>query len=82
MSPLEYQTPQPLDIMSQDSPSVIPDTVQQPADTKAGDHEPVRSVGSMRGQRFVAEGHDIDEYDDEIARLFGVLENGNPPSPR
>ena len=27
-------------------------------------------LGSMKGQKFIADGHDIDEYNDEIARLF------------
>ncbi len=75
MTSSEHQVTQPLDIIPQDSPSVFPDTIQQSADAKAGCHETVRKIGSMRGHRFVAEGHDIDEYNDEIARLFGVLEN-------
>ena len=77
MSSLEYQITQALDGLSDDSLSFILDMIQRfvkPADTKSGSHEPVRRIGSMRGQRFVAEGHDIDEYDDEIAKLFGVLE--------
>ncbi len=28
----------------------------------------------MKGQKFIADGHDIDECNDEIARLFGVEE--------
>ena len=31
-----------------------------------------RMLGSMKGQKFIADGHDIDECNDEIARLFGV----------
>lgn len=26
----------------------------------------------MKGQKFIADGYDIDEYNDEIAGLFGV----------
>ncbi len=29
-------------------------------------------LGSMKGQKFIADGHDIEEYNDEIARLFEV----------
>ena len=31
-----------------------------------------RRLGSMEGQKFIANGHDIDECNDEIARLFEV----------
>lgn len=31
---------------------------------------PVRRIGSMRGLQFIADGHDIDDYDDEIEVLF------------
>ncbi len=31
-----------------------------------------RKLGSMKGQKFIADGHDIDECNDEIARLFEV----------
>ncbi len=29
-----------------------------------------RRFGSMKGQKFIVDGHDIDECNDEIARLF------------
>lgn len=31
-----------------------------------------RRLGSMKGQKFIVDGHDIDECNDEIARLFEV----------
>jgi len=31
-----------------------------------------RRLGSMKGQKFIADGHDIDEYNGEITRLFKV----------
>lgn len=31
-----------------------------------------RRLGSRKGVRFVAEDHDIDDYNDEIEELFGV----------
>lgn len=31
-----------------------------------------RRLGSRKGISFVAEGHDIDDYNDEIEELFGV----------
>lgn len=33
-----------------------------------------RRLGSMKGLKFIADGHDIDECNDEIARLFEVLQ--------
>ena len=31
-----------------------------------------RRIGSLKGQRFISEGHDIDECNDEIVEMFGV----------
>lgn len=31
-----------------------------------------RRLGSRKGVKFVADGHDIDDYNDEIEALFGV----------
>ena len=36
--------------------------------------EKKRRLGSMKGQKFIADGHDIDECNDEIARLFGEVD--------
>ena len=32
-----------------------------------------RRLGSMKGQKFIADGHDIGDYDDEIAQMFGAV---------
>ncbi len=42
-------------------------TVQDPDSLLRADS---RKVGSMKGQKFIADGHEIDDYDDEIAQLF------------
>lgn len=31
-----------------------------------------RRMGSLKGQRLISEGYDIDESNDEIAKMFGV----------
>ncbi len=31
-----------------------------------------RRMGSLKGQRLISEGYDIDESNDEIAEMFGV----------
>ena len=77
MSALENQIMQSLNGLSEDSLSFILDMIQRfvkPADAKTGGHVPARRIGSMRGQRFIAEGHEIDDYDDEIVKMFGVVE--------
>jgi len=43
-------------------------TVQDPDSLLSADS---RKVGSMKGHKFIADGHEIDDYDDEIAQLFG-----------
>ncbi len=81
MSALEKQILQSLNGLSEDSLQFILDMIQRfvmPADTKAvSSSAPVQSgirkLGSMKGQKFVADGHEIDEYDDEIARMFGAV---------
>lgn len=82
MSMLQMQIVQSLDGLSDDSLSFILDMIQRfvaPADSKKADVNYAdaiqgrkRKLGSMRGQKFIADGHDIDECNDEIARLFGV----------
>ncbi|MCM1190068.1 MAG: hypothetical protein NC541_12320 [bacterium] len=82
MSVLQKQITQSLEGLSDDSLSFILDMIQRfvmPAEAKsegksynAAAQGRVRKLGSMKGQRFIADGHDIDECNDEIARLFGV----------
>ena len=82
MSTLQNQITQSLDGLSDDSLSFILDMIQRfvlPAESKSmginrnvAAYEKKRRLGSMKGQKFVADGHDIDEYNDEIAELFGV----------
>lgn len=81
MSALEKQILQSLNGLSDDSLRFILDMIQRfvmPADTKAvSSSVPVQSgsrkLGSMKGQKFIADGHEIEEYDGEIARMFGAV---------
>lgn len=34
----------------------------------------IRRIGSLKGQRLISEGYDIDESNDEIAKMFGRLQ--------
>ncbi|MCM1326303.1 MAG: hypothetical protein NC094_04330 [Bacteroidales bacterium] len=80
MSTLQNQITQSLDGLSDDSLNFILDMIQRfvmPAESKSigcgiDKQKKKRRLGSMKGQKFVADGHDIDECNDEIARLFGV----------
>ena len=80
MSTLQSQITQSLDGLSDDSLSFILDMIQRfvaPAESKnmnndVDTRERKRRLGSMKGQKFIADGHDIDECNDEIAGLFGV----------
>ena len=82
MSTLRNQIIQSLEGLSDDSLCFILDMIQRyilPSelrnksindDVAAGQKK--RRLGSMKGQKFIADGHDIDECNDEIARLFWV----------
>ncbi len=81
MSTLQNQITQSLEGLSDDSLRFILDMIQRfvmPAESKSmsidydvAKQEKKRRLGSMKGQKFIADGHDIDECNDEIARLFG-----------
>lgn len=85
MTKLQDQITQSLDGLSEDSLNFILDMIQRfvmPAESKGMginysvvEQEKKRRIGSMKGQKFIADGHDIDECNDEIARLFGVDES-------
>ncbi len=81
MSALENQILQSLNGLSDDSLRFILDMIQRfvmPADSgtarQSTSAQPdIRRLGSMKGQKFIADGHDIDDYNDEIAQMFGVV---------
>ena len=82
MSTLQNQITQSLEGLSDDSLRFILDMIQrfvQPSESRrvsinygVAKQEKKRRLGSMKGQKFIADGHDIDECNDEIARLFEV----------
>lgn len=82
MSTLQNQITQSLEGLSDDSLKFILDMIQRfvvPSESKpmSINHNDTtrgkkRRLGSMKGQKFIADGHDIDECNDEIANLFGV----------
>ena len=82
MSTLQNQITQSLEGLSDDSLRFILDMIQRfvvPSELRSVSinydvttQEKKRRLGSMKGQKFIADGHDIDECNDEIARLFEV----------
>lgn len=82
MSTLQNQITQSLEGLSDDSLNFILDMIQRfvmPAESKGisisedtAVQKKTRRLGSMKGQKFIADGHDIDECNEEISRLFGV----------
>ena len=82
MSTLQNQITQSLDGLSDDSLRFILDMIQRfvlPSESRSvsinydvAAQGKKRKLGSMKGQKFIADGHDIDECNDEIARLFEV----------
>ena len=82
MSTLQNQITQSLEGLSDDSLRFILDMIQRivlPSESRSKNinYDIVaqgrkRRLGSMKGQKFIADGHDIDECNDEIARLFEV----------
>ncbi len=85
MTTLQNQITQSLDGLSDDSLRFILEMIQRfvlPAEAKDRNinYDAVaaqgtkRRLGSMKGQKFIADGHDLDECNDEIAKMFGVDE--------
>lgn len=82
MSTLQNRITQSLEGLSDDSLRFILDMIQRfvlPSESRSKNinYDIVaqgrkRRLGSMKGQKFIADGHDIDECNDEIARLFEV----------
>lgn len=82
MSTLQNQITQSLEGLSDDSLRFILDMIQRfvlPSESRSANINydvaakgKRRRLGSMKGQKFIADGHDIDEYNDEIAGLFEV----------
>lgn len=80
MSTLQNQITQSLEGLSDDSLRFILDMIMRfvlSAESRSvsvnyniATQEKRRRLGSMKGQKFIADGHDIDECNDEIARLF------------
>lgn len=81
MSILQKQITQSLDGLSEENLRFLLEIIQRfmiPTQSKVvninddAGQKKVRRLGSMKGQKFIADGHDIDECNAEIAEMFGV----------
>ena len=81
MSTLQMEFMETIEGLSDDTMRILLEVVKQvvlPLDHKerAGNSSEYQSkprrMGSLKGQRLIAEGYDIDECNDEIAKMFGV----------
>lgn len=77
MSTLQYELLQSTNGLSDESLQIVLEYVRNfiaSYDSKmtGNDNEKPCRIGSRKGFKFVADGHDIDDYNDEIEEMFGV----------
>lgn len=81
MSTLQMEFMETIEGLSDDTMRILLEVVKQvvlPLDHKenvgSSSEYPSkpRRMGSLKGQRLISEGYDIDECNDEIAKMFGV----------
>lgn len=81
MSTLQMEFMETIEGLSDDTMRMLLEVVRQvviPLDHKeninnSSEHKSKpRRMGSLKGQRLISEGYDIDECNGEIAKMFGV----------
>jgi hypothetical protein len=81
MSTLQAEFMETIEGLSDDTMKILLEVVKQvvlPLEHKenngnsAGYKSKPRRMGSLKGQRLISEGYDIDESNEEIAKMFGV----------
>lgn len=81
MSTLQMEFMKTIEGLSDDTMRILLEVVRQvvlPLDNKenvgvpSGQQGKFRRMGSLKGQKLISEGYDIDECNDEIAKMFGV----------
>lgn len=80
MSTLQMEFMEIIEDLSDDTMRILLEVVKQvvlPLDHKenignsSDSQRKPRRLGSLKGQRLISEGYDIDECNDEIAKMFG-----------
>lgn len=77
MSTLQRQVIQSLNGLSDDNLLFLLDMIQRfmkPDEIKVTTGSGIRRIGSLEGQDLIDADYDIDECNNEIAEMFGVLE--------
>ncbi len=81
MSTLQMEFMEAIEGLSDDTMRILLEVVKQvvlPLDHKekvglSSEYQSKpRRMGSLKGQKLISEGYDIDESNDEIAKMFGV----------
>lgn len=81
MSALQMEFMEIIEGLSEDTMRMLLEVVKKvvlPLDQKENDgnlsehQRKLRRIGSLKGQRLISEGYDIDESNNEIAKMFGV----------
>lgn len=81
MSTLQMEFMETIEGLSDDTMRMLLEVVRQvvlPLDHKENvsvaseQQKKLRRMGSLKGQKLISEGYDIDESNDEIAKMFGV----------
>ena len=80
MSTLQIQVAKSLEGLSDENLTFLLEMINRfmkPAmveNIPAQENRSVTPLGMYKNEQFCADGYDIDEYNDEIARMFGVIE--------
>lgn len=81
MSTLQMEFMETIEGLSDDTMRMLLEVVRQvilPLDHKENigaaseQQRKLRKIGSLKGKKLISEGYDIDESNDEIAKMFGV----------
>lgn len=81
MSTLQMEFMETIEGLSDDTMRILLEVIKQvvlPLDNKENignsseNKSKPRRMGSLKGQRLISEGYDIDECNGEIAKMFGV----------
>lgn len=83
MSTLQRQVIQSLNGLSDDNLKFLLDMIQRfmkpaeagekPLNRATEDRSSIRRIGSLEGQNLIDEDYDIDECNNEVAEMFGVM---------
>jgi hypothetical protein len=81
MSTLQAEFMETIEGLSDDTMKILLEVVKQvvlPLEHKENNGNSIdykskpRRMGSLKGQKLISEGYDIDESNEEIAKMFGV----------